>query len=387
MRILHVCLCGPFTDGWNYQENMLARAQLRSGFDVTVLAPCYSYNEKGEIVFAEKGCFWGESGLKIIRVAIKGGRDVSFRLKRYKALYKTLEAENPDVIFVHGCQFLDAGKVASYVSKHNVKLFCDNHADFHNSARGWISAKLLHGILWKSCAHRLVKNAECFFGVTPLRCAFLKDVYRLPDNKVKLLNMGADDVLAAKAVTEGRKKIREAFGISENALLLVTGGKIDSFKREILELMRAVSQGMLCGETDVRLIVFGSVEEECRKEFDKLCDGRSVIYAGWSEPEKTYDFFAAADIAVFPGAHSVFWEEAAGTGTPIAVRRIAGMEHVDVCGNCVFIDDADAAGIAKALFPVISDQNTLEKMKSAAAEARNTFSYDEIARKSIGLQS
>ena len=53
MKIVHICLAGPFTDGWNYQDNMISKYHKKMGFDVTVIASQWIRNE-GEIVKTSK---------------------------------------------------------------------------------------------------------------------------------------------------------------------------------------------------------------------------------------------------------------------------------------------------------------------------------------------
>ena len=45
MKIAHICLCGPYNQDWNYQENLLARQNKIDGNDVLVVATC-NINDK-----------------------------------------------------------------------------------------------------------------------------------------------------------------------------------------------------------------------------------------------------------------------------------------------------------------------------------------------------
>ena len=95
--------------------------------------------------------------------------------------------------------FLDICRLAKYVKAHpNIRVYVDNHADYSNSAQGWISEHILHRIIWKYCAHRIEPYTSVFWGVMPARVDFLINLYDLPKDKCKLLVMGADDELAKK---------------------------------------------------------------------------------------------------------------------------------------------------------------------------------------------
>ena len=37
MKIVHLCLCGPVTDGWNYQDNILPKYHKLMGHNTTIV--------------------------------------------------------------------------------------------------------------------------------------------------------------------------------------------------------------------------------------------------------------------------------------------------------------------------------------------------------------
>src|SRR5699024_600712 len=105
----------------------------------------------------------------------------------------------PDIIFVHGVQFLNIKAIVKYKERYpKIKIFVDNHADFSNSATNWISKNLLHSIIWKYCAKVIEPVTDKFYGVLPARVDFLINVYEIDKSKVELLPLGADDGLVRK---------------------------------------------------------------------------------------------------------------------------------------------------------------------------------------------
>lgn len=153
--------------------------------------------------------YYNEYGIKTIRINTKYKTNINSKFKRYKNFYETLCKEKPDIIFVHGVQFLDIKYVVKYVRKNpKVKVYVDNHADFSNSATTWLSKNILHKIIWRKCAKLIEPYTIKFYGVLPARVDFLKDMYKIPEEKIELLLMGADDekVIEAKK-PEVRKKL------------------------------------------------------------------------------------------------------------------------------------------------------------------------------------
>ena len=302
----------------------------------------------------------------------------------YKDFKSTLENLKPDIIFSHGCQYRDAAKVALYIKNNpSVKLFVDNHADFTDSATNFLSKNVLHKIIWRHYAHYMLPYTEKFWRVLPARVDFLIDVYKLPKDKCDLLVMGADDELVELANNNiVHSRIRDKFGVLEDDFLIVTGGKIDRAKMQTCLLMQAVKE---ISNPKVKVIVFGSIEESIKDDVLKWVDDVKVIYAGWITPDNSFDYFAASDLVVFPGRHSVFWEQVVGQGKPMVCRSWPGTHHIDVGGNVQFLESDSMVEIKKCVEDLINTPELYEKMKVNAIQIGKTmFSYRRIAEKCIG---
>ncbi len=379
MTIVHICLTGVYTEGWTYQENLLSKYHSKMGHDVVLIASTLTYDNSGRKCTTSKSAYKNQDGVFVIRLKEKKDNpDRKFR--RFPKLYDTLTNINPDILFVHSCQFLDVDAIIKYKRKCKyVKIYVDNHADFSNSANSFFSYHILHKIIWKNRAKRLEPYTEKFYGVMPARMEFLKKMYNLADNKVELLVMGADDEKVAAALKpESRKRIREIYGIDESDFLIVTGGKIDNAKRQTLQLMEAVNQ---FGKA--KLLVFGSVADELKEDVNRLCSD-SVQYIGWVDSSNTDQYFAAADLVAFPGRHSVFWEQVAGLGIPMLVKDWPGTHHIDVGGNVKFLKEDSVSEIHNMLNNIIEDKEIYKAMKKVAVEkGMAMFLYSKIAEHSI----
>ena len=131
-------------------------------------------------------------------------------------------------------------------------------------------------------------------------------------------------------------------------------------------------------------IVFGNIAAEMKDELMKWVDGKKVIYAGWINPDESYSYFAAADLVVFPGRHSVFWEQVAGQGIPLICKRWPKTEHVNIGGNAMFISDDSMKEIKDIITSLVNNAQMYASMKKAAVDvAMKEFSYENIARKDI----
>lgn len=382
MKIVHICLCGAMTDGLTYQENIITKYHRRMGLDVTVIASQWAWNSSGKKVQVEQTNYVNSDGVKMIRLPVLIGT-VDNRLKKYKGLSRAVESEHPDILFIHDCQFLDILVLARYAKKHpEVKVYVDNHVDYSNGAHGWLSKNILHKGLWRYCANRIEPYTIKFYGVLPARVDFLKELYHLPAGKCELLVMGADDEMVQKAAApEVRQSLRKKYSISEEDFLIMTGGKIDAFKTQTLLLMQAVQS---IPEKKVKLIVFGSVIPELKEKVQLLADGNRIQYIGWIQAQESYQYFAAADLVVFPGRHSVFWEQVTGQGIPMLVKDWPGMHHVDIGGNVIFLQNDSADEIQQEIQSLLDCPKKYQRMKAVAAEqGMKTFSYAAIAQRAI----
>ena len=105
---------------------------------------------------------------------------------------------------------------------------------------------------------------------------------------------------------------------------------------------------------------------------------------GWIPSQKTYDYFLAADIGFFPGTHSVLWEQAIGLGLPCVFKKWEGIQHVDLDGNCLFIDSSEMDEIKECILRLYNDSRLVEAMRKVAlSRGISEFSYYEIAKKAI----
>jgi len=382
MKIVHICMCGPVTDNWSYQDNILPKYHKYSGLDVTVITSKYIWNSDGKQVLDDREVYSNEYGIKTVRLANKYGTTIKSKLKIYSNFYDTLAKESPDILFIHGIQFVNIRDVIKYVKRRtNVKVYADNHSDFSNSASNWLSKNIQHKLFWKYWAQKLNPYVTKFYGVLPARVDFLVDMYKLPKEKVELLVMGADDEKVELSNTvEIRKQIREKHQIADDDFLIVTGGKIDAWKKQTLLLMEAVKE---IPNNKVKLIVFGSVTDDLKEKVNSLCLEDKVKYIGWISSDESYKYFAVADLLVFPGRHSVFWEQAAGQGIPMIVKYWDGTTHVDMGENCKFLRNDDKNEIKEMLLEITNSEDAYKKMKKSAIDGRRNFLYSEISKRSI----
>lgn len=379
MKIMHLMLACFYIDNYSYQENLLPKYHKKQGHDVEIVASLFTFDENGNgkwLPCADK--YVNEHGIPVTRLNFKKGK-FSKTLRKYDGLMNELERFSPDVIFIHGVQFSDIDVVVKYLKKHKgVKVFADNHADFSNSAKSFISKNVQHGILWRRCAQNINPYVTRFYGVLPARVDFLKNVYKLPADKVELLVMGADDEKVEIALDPCvRSRVRESYGLAEEDCVIMTGGKIDSNKPQTILLMRAINEMQM---PKVKLIVFGTVSEKLKSKFDEQLSDR-VIYVGWKKSDEIYNEYSAADIIAFPGLHSVLWEQAVAMGKPCIFKKLNGFGHIDLDGNCTYFEKDSIKDYREIIENTINNLSEIRLI--AEKKGSEYFSYKKIAKKAL----
>ena len=382
MKIVHVCK--QYTDGLSYQENNLAVAHKLLGHDVTVITSCKVWNKKGKLILYKSGEYFDSNGVKIIRQSFKFSffKNIQYKLEMFRGLRNNLQKERPDIIFKHNCEGMTLNTILSYKRENkNVRVFIDNHVDLSNLSKKWYVVKFLYRGLWRYYINHLIPYTEKFYGVLTARVETLQSIFGVPKEKIELLIMGANDRYISEARNDAeRKRIRDKYHIGENDILIVTGGKIDREKKQVLLLIKAIKKM----DKHIKLIIFGSIEDFFKEEMRLLIDGIKVQFIGWLEAKDIYKFLYAADLAVFPGRHSVIWEETVGLGIPAVFKYWEGITHIDIGGNCKFIYQDTVEEIIKVLRQVVENPKVYKRMERISREKGiKIFSYINIAKRSI----
>ena len=380
MKIVHLCLSCFYIDNYSYQENMLAKYHVKQGHDVTVIASLFSYDDKGQGCYLPGASTYADkNGYKVIRLAYKNPLKWNQRLRHYEGFEKALFNEAPDIIFMHGTAFGDTPIVKRYLDKNpNTQFFADSHTDYINSAKNFLSKHVLHPFIWRHYTKVIEPYLQKYYGVTPQRCRFLKEMYGVNPEIVEFLPLGVDDDLIPQNREDLRKEIRGGLDVKDDDILIVTGGKIDERKNThiLIEAMERLNN------PKVHLVICGTLHPQMAYLQEKIDANKNIHHLGWCNAEQVMNNMIAADIACFPGTHSTLWEQAVGVGLPAIFKRWNEMEHVNVNENCVFVKGEDVEELKSSILQMLDDKQ-YHKIKSLAEEASKSFLYSEIAKKAI----
>lgn len=381
MKILHIAPNAPYNDYWGYQDNLLPKYHKKLGHDVTVITTNRMHKD-GKIVETDCSDYVLNDGVRVIRLKRKKYfHRVITNLKSKLPAFAYIKDIKPDFIFFHGLiseTIFDAIKYKKEMNPDCV-IVQDNHMDYNNAGN---CEKIIDKV-FRAFHRRISKKSISYiskvYGVTPWRKKFVEDYFKIPVEKTDVLIMGADDEnvdFSNKQTT--RKRIRGKNNIGDNDFLIVTGGKIDR-KKKIDILMSAV-----IGIENIKLLVFGSVAEELKEEFDKMImKSRNIIYVGWVNADEVYDYFFAADLVLFPGGHSVMWEQACAAKVPCVFEKWDGMEHVDNGGNSDFVYPVTKENLISKINELHFTDKYFKMKTVAESDKTDVYLYSKIAEKSL----
>lgn len=385
MKIIHVCLNGPFTEGWGYQENTIAKFHVKKGHDVTIITTNTIHGVSGEVVEIECDEYVNNDNVRVIRVKRK--KCVVPIIERFFRPYdisNLLALIKPDIIMVHGfIGSISAFQVFRYIKENpRCKAVVDIHQDSYNSYKQKNIFTFLVMLLRRLLNKRMYTVYEKIFYVAPSSKEFALNYYRAPLHKMELLPLGADpDYIKISNIDDVRFSIIKYFKLPQNSIIFCHGGKLDRNKKTA-ELVGAF-QKLVLDFPNVRLIIFGLFSGNYLTEVFPNGIPVNIIVTGMLSVKEYYEIFSASDLAIFPGSQSVLWQQAIACGSGLLIEYSSQRRYLDLGGNIAYISCSDLETIYQKLKEIIIKKEYCKMKKVSIDRGLETFSYDCIAQKVI----
>ncbi len=378
MKIVNICMGAPFTEGYTYQDNLLPEYQRKLGHDVTIITSTLQRDANGKIVDGLPEDKIMINGVRLVRIA--AGNKLKRVFGVYPSIRKLLDESEPDLIYVHGLATHVPAIAMDYKRNHlGVHLIADNHQDEGTTYTSKFPFNLMmkyYKFRWKNW----INHFDKVYGVTSWRVRFAHEIYGIPKEKLDTLIMGIDEDKMLSDKVAVRKEVRDELNLTDDMFVFVTGGKLDS-RKKTLETLRAFTQ---LKQENIRLLIFGMPLPDIKKEFDKLITrDKRIIYLGYIDSSMVHRYFLASDFGMFPGRHSVLWEEAIGCGLPCLFKQYEEHDHTDVCGNCIRMINITENDLVVIMIHLLSDSDYYHDIMNKAVKAAPSFSYRNIAIKSL----
>lgn len=373
-------LCELYIETLEYQENLLVKYYRKHGHEVTVITSTYDnvfdyYNDKHDN--SKPARIFYDHGAKIIKLPFV--YNFLGKIKKYKDITPIVEDFRPDLLYVHDIM-PNMFQMLDYKKQHpHVKMIMDYHADYSNSANGWLSLNVLHKVIRKKLFMDPVrKHISRFFPIVPGSTKFLREVYGIPDSEMEVLALGADiDMVNEISVSPARNEIRSKLNIGQEDVVIFTGGKFTPVKKTHL-LLEAVNE---IDRKDLHVIVVGSADEANQDYLKKLQDyvqaNANIHFVGWLVNKAVYEHLSASDLAVFPASQSIVWQQALGSNLPLIVGD-TGEQSVSYLNEFNAIteftkDEITVPNIKKAILEVISSKSELQRRSELSRKTAEKY--------------
>lgn len=371
MKIVHVT--HHYIDGWGYQDNLLPKYQQKNGHDVVVLADNSHLPQSCREEILKKGENYFDGEVKVCKFSSYiNTKNSGFFCS---GLYRLLKKEKPEMIFHHGVDSSSFVVCAFYKRKHkDCFYFVDNHVDEINQSKSKAWFFINNKLLLSSVVKLLSSQIDYFWGVTPLRCEYLRNVFKAPVDKIGLLPLGGDSNVV-DTIPDDVSLLRERYCIPSSSFVIVTGGKMDASKGTI-DLLRVFAK-LRESYKELHLILFGKADEQVRTLAEQI---EGVTIKGWCGRYDTLALLKLSNVAIWPLLHTTLIDDAVSVGTPLIIKQSGNVSHYEIHQNGIYLSKGDESELELSILKIL-DLTFYNKVKKNATDIVNIFRYDNIVKK------
>lgn len=379
MRVLHLMLSNFYIDNVNYQENIIPIMNYQAGHDVRIIASTEVFVKENKLGYTQPSEYKTAEGISVIRLPYESISNNLFarKIRSYPNLYQHICEFEPDIILFHGAAGWALHTVSKY-KKHNphIKLYVDSHEDKYNSARNFVSRIVLYECFYNQILRKNIKHIDKLLYITKDTYNFIRDVYKIAESKLEFFPLGGI-IPDENERLKFRNKIREEYGLSENDILCIHSGKMDSGKRtfEILKGFSEFKGG------NVKLLIIGSADKEVEEEIKKYSIDERIYYLGWMQSERLQHFLMAADLYIQLGSQSATMQQALCNGCVAAVYPYESHTYLLKDKACYIQSAKDITQLLKDIS--INVVNFSEIREKSTQLAKDILDYKVISNKII----
>lgn len=311
---------------------------------------------------------------KTVHIIPQAGR---FDVKLYARLQSLFREERPDIIHTHGVRANFFSRLAG------------------RKAKGSHIVTTVHSIL----KHDYPKPGEYFMAHWMERVtlsmsnhfiavsgAVKEDLIRfgVAKNKITVIHNGipVESYLPSPILDEERKKVREGWGIPEEAILLLTVARLVPVKG-LEDLIEGFS---IAAKADLRLILLIVGDGPEREALERMARERGVaekvLFAGFRQEIPAY--LAAADIYLNTSISEglpLSLMEAMAAGKPVIVTEVGGMKEMIENGRTgFFIPPKSSEEVSKRILHLAED----EMLRHTLGEKARTHAISHFSVEAMG---
>lgn len=310
-------------------------------------------------------------------------------IKRFKSIFyysgreflqinlkKEIQKIKPDVILVHGLETLTGLRMINLLKKINCPVLFDCH--MVEAASKNKNSKKFQAFFKRFITPKLIKNQNTIIAVSKATKEFIIDHYGIPEDLIKIIELGTDDEIFYRDENL-RNKTREELKINPSDFLLIYTGKIVRDKK--VDMLLKAFDKINKENKKIKLLLVGSTDGDYAQELlTVLKKDKDFIHIDTQPLKELNKYYNAADIAVWPGGCSLSFYDAQVTGLPAILENIdINVERLKYNNGILFEKDNLEDLIDKIEW---SFQNDLSSMSLNAIEmVKNSYTYNVLTEK------
>jgi len=327
LRILHII--DHFYPVLGYQETFLAKAHTRNNETLVITSDRYikAFYIANKSLLKRRvigSGYFIERGIKVLRLPTLF--DIPpFNKPWLVGLEQAVVDFKPDIIIVHGIVSITSVRIARLKLRLlTAKLIFDDHMTYNATRGSW--TRLIYRMFKKIFTPILLKAADVFVAAVSYETKrFMEETYGIPAGRIAVIPLGVDRSIFRHNL-KAKIIVRRRYGIRDDEVVFIYTGKLIPEKG--IHLL--VSAGIeLCNKHPNVKIMFvgGGYRAYVEKLRERL--GRSglidrFIFVEAVPNDQLYQYYSAADVAVWPLQCSIGMIEAMSCSLPIIISDKSG---------------------------------------------------------------
>lgn len=246
---------------------------------------------------------------------------------------------------------------------------------------------------YRTVLNLMVNKADKIIAVSNSTKKDLREIFKCPDEKVKVIYSGFDSRLFEESRVS-REKVLEKYGIDANKKYILFLGTLEPIKNlaRLFEAYKIFKE--TCpkenGSCDHKLVVAGKkgwLAEEYKRMAKDLGIAKDVIFTGYVVGDELVPLFKNADFFIMPSLYEGFGTtvlEAFATGTPAIVSNVSSVP--EVAGDAaILVDPNNTQAIADAMIKLAHDDKLKYDLRQKGFKQVEKFNWEKAARETVEL--
>ncbi len=304
---------------------------------------------------------------------------------RARAVVAKLAEFAPDVVYVHGYAQPYLRAAMRWARSTGVAVTMTTDSELLHPRPWYVRAMKRLALPW------VLRDVDVFLTVGDENERYFAH-YGVSRERFHRVSFSIDSKVFDRALArrdEVRRQVRARLGIAEDAMVVLTVGKLIP-RKEQADLVRAMLELAKTGQRDVVLVIAGEGVERARLEELARPLGDAVKMPGFVGVDELPSFYAAADVYAHPSSfdpHPLSISEAIYCGLPVVasdrVGSVGANDDVQAGNNGWVYPAGDVAALTGALAELLDSPEARRRAGVESKRLGQSHAADECAKRFV----